>query len=662
MSSNDDIERFRREIDGLLDDVVRRQRYDLPDVDIIEFVTSDRFLNKPRLYPKQGTVLKVWFLQDQIFTQYDYDTIGQWEEDWRKSADERGEGNHGLVPGTLERIKIAKEEGREHFGEVLAIFGRRGSKNYLGALSLLYLVYGYVRMGNPQAELRLHPRKVLTGLIFAGQRRQALDNQFREVASIVQDAPIFVPLLEDVGTDVIRIHAPADFEKPPTPRRGGRLEPFCTFEIVAKESTAISGRGPAVIFEVFDEAAHIVATGANRSLDEVYDSARPAMDEFGIRAFSLLPSSPWQKASRLHQLATQVREMRPDGTPYYPEKILVQLESWDIYDDFERAHEIEMRPGGPMFQPIDKPVQAYDDQMRREERANPETFAVERRAHWAAVQDNYISPALIDPIWQPWPSPQDKLRMAIRGSLDTTYRGHVDPGKSGASTGVAIAHVAGWDDRGLPHAVFDVLQAFDPQDYPEGIIDYRGVTNNLARLLDDFMPSELSFDQFNSIETIQVLRSYVQGRKYPKRVNIIERPATASLNWNTFETFKTALNLGLVHSPYLERLELELQFLQERNGKVMPSSSGPCTTKDLVDCVAIVTYELIGEAINGYVHEGLSDLQLGASQPAGGPLSASVSVFEQLSGVGRSRARFSPGAPRSKRTPQGMPERGRHWR
>ena len=62
--------------------------------DIIEFVRSPEYLNRPNLYPRQGTLLKLIFLQTEIMTDYDFQVIEQWEQEYIRTANEKGEGNH----------------------------------------------------------------------------------------------------------------------------------------------------------------------------------------------------------------------------------------------------------------------------------------------------------------------------------------------------------------------------------------------------------------------------------------------------------------------------------------------------------------------------------------------------------------------------------------
>jgi hypothetical protein len=197
---------------------------------------------------------------------------------------------------------------------------------------------------------------------------------------------------------------------------------------------------------------------------------------------------------------------------------------------------------------------------------------------------------------------------------------------------------AGLDDRGLPHVVFDLIHSWQPQDYDGGEIDYQLVEEDIYDWAVKFMPSELTFDQFNSVSTIQTLRRRLAGTQMPKRVVVDERTATAPLNWKTYETFKTAVNMGLVHGPYHELADLELQFLQDKGtNKVDHPTAGPVQTKDVADCLAIVVYELIGDQMMSFLGKQLSDLPLGANAPGGiNPYQGqSEDALSALSGFGR---------------------------
>jgi hypothetical protein len=624
---------------------------------ITDWVTREEYLDRPLIFPRQATLLKIMFLQSELFTEYDKQVIGEWTESYEATADEHGHGNNGCQPDILERIAINKAEDRPWFRENVIVIGRRGSKGYIGGLAGSYVLWTYMGMGNPQERFGIAKDKRLSMFVFAGKKEQAKVNQWRDLVNVIKSAPCFDPYRARSLGESLTIHSPATLEQ--AKLKGVRPDDpddEAAFEILPKESTLMSGRGPASIAQFYDEMAHVVAATARASAEDVYGSATPALDTFGKYAFLYEPSSPWQQMGQFYENYCQAVEVDEEThEPVYPEKLMVQLTSWDIYKDWERANDIRIRPEGPKFIKILNPVQTYDKQMQKLERANPETFAVERRSHWAAALNAYLSPQVIAPIWKSWPNENRPMVQQQRGVLAVAYRAHGDPSKSGANFGYAIAHIEGPDERGLPHVVFDRVGAWLPADFPDHQIDYDFIAGEWEDLIDRFMPSEVTFDQFNSVQTIQQLNKHIRGAHYPKRVVVYERTATKPLNWKTYETFKTALGLHLIHAPYFELAEQELTFLQDAGGKVEPPTSGPVQTKDVADCLAIVTYELIGAQMTAFIGKTLSELPLGGAASGGvkpfSPNPRQEAAHEKLSNF---RARRHPGTGGQHRGRRGM--------
>lgn len=354
----------------------------------------------------------------------------------------------------------------------------------------------------------------------------------------------------------------------------------------------------------YDEMAHVVASGANRSAEDVYNAATPALDQFGKDAFIIAPSSPWQKSGQFYENAQHAVEVDEETCrPVYPEMLLLQLASWDIYKDWEIAHEIDLFPEGfrgdldeyvdvplPRLRQLKGAIQAFDDAMARLERANPDTFAVERRSHWANVMDAYLNETKVKQVFEAWTGRLDtygppNLIMQESGLLIYTYKAHADPSKSNCNFGLAVAH-AEPDENGTLHCVFDFLHHWEPQNFPGGIIDYDEIADFMVdRIANKFYPDEITFDQFNSVATIQKINKELIKQPGPKRVTAYERTATKELNWSRAEVFKTAINMGLVHAPYYEQAENELKFLIDKGNKVVDHpDSGPVQTKDVADC------------------------------------------------------------------------------
>jgi hypothetical protein len=134
-----------------------------------------------------------------------------------------------------------------------------------------------------------------------------------------------------------------------------------------------------------------------------------------------------------------------------------------------------------------------------------------------------------------------------------------------------------------------------------------------------FQPDEVTFDQWNSMASVPALQKLVRGAHLQKNVMVYERTATAPLNWATYETFKTALNMGFVHCPPHGELKDELRFIQKPEGqqKVIPADSGPVRTKDIADTAAIVVARLLGEQMKAYLAKDLRNQRPHMGQPGG---------------------------------------------
>ncbi len=116
-----------------------------PPFNIVDFATNPRFLGQ-RLFKRQATLLKVMTLASEAFTPYDREVIEEWTSGYQQTgdgADLRWEGIEG-TPGDLwQRIDWCRAHGRLWFDESLLIIGRRGSKNFCGAIFALWVTYQY---------------------------------------------------------------------------------------------------------------------------------------------------------------------------------------------------------------------------------------------------------------------------------------------------------------------------------------------------------------------------------------------------------------------------------------------------------------------------------------------------------------------------------------
>jgi hypothetical protein len=484
----------------------------LPVPDPITFVLGPQWLNQQRIYPRQATLLKIIFLRDDLFTDYDHKVIAEWEGMFAN------EGDHGVSPGIYERIRINKQNERKWFREVLLVMGRRAGKGHVSGLAMAYILWHYMSKGDPQAYYGISPSKKMECLIYAGKKEQARKNLYSDLVNAITDGPCFAPYISRPLGELFTVFAPADKLKMLDRKKRGLDIGFdqATFLIQPKEATLMSGRGGASFMLGFDEMAHVVASGANRSAEEIYGAATPSLDQFKKDAFIVEPSSPWQQTGQFYaNWQNSVAMNSRTGMPEYANMLMIQLASWEIYEDWEIAHEIDAFPREftgdlleymdapmPRFPQIDSAFQTYDDDMKKLETTNPATFKVERLSKWATTQDAYLDKEMIEKMWA---SPEEpnwghvNNRKGKRGRLDAYYKAHADPSSSGANFGLAIAHTEpDPNGSGFDICVFDRIHHWDPADFDDHNIDYIQVVDELWDEISGYPVDTFTVDQFSS--------------------------------------------------------------------------------------------------------------------------------------------------------------------
>ena len=586
------------------------------------------------------TLLKLIYLETETMTDYDRDVIGQWAEGFKNFH-----APIGVQPDIWDRIDYLKNNNFTHFPHVQMVMGRRASKGIMGGIVGAERIAWLYSLGSWQQHFNQVPGQVAELMVVANSLSQAVTRQFRDIRNTVINCEYLRPhIVSDKQTEFY-IRTPGDEQTIAENKLAGisTEREIATIYCKASSSVSTSGRGGTAIAIFYDEMAHMLAgTGSTKTGEEIYDAFQPSLDQFGSAAMTYLASSPFSKIGKFYDLYQQGRvtmdeynaregrlktstfveeaaaqdiDLEPDeisAAVAEPTFLVVQLPSWETYKDWDRSREILVRPNRTRtFPRWNSPVQFEPNaegspdervQFRRMQR-NPDKFKVERGAQFATVQDAYLNEVMVDRMFAN-PGWRDPLVEQYQGKLSIAYRAHADPSRTNANFGFCIAHLeeAPPDEHGIawPHVIIDVLKVWKPQDFPQHTIDYVQVGEELDGYLTRF-PSmvKMSYDQFNSAGFI------AHQKRAFTNIRIIEKTFTVRENQDRFEKFKSALNLGWVHSfkdSFAEEgqslLELELKFLQEKNGKVDKQEIGPIQTKDLSDAVMVVTTELLHESLD----------------------------------------------------------------
>ena len=625
-----------------------------------------------RLYPRQQTLYRLVFLETDLMTEYDLEVIESWRQGFLRRRD-----TFGVQPDIWERVDYLKRNGYRRFPHIQLVLGRRGSKGLIGGgLGCEQLAYFY-SLDDWQAYYDIDRGQNGVLSVVATNQNQAQRFQFADVRRTVERCKYLQPHIATSKDHYFSIRTPADIRYIAELKAAGVTveHEIASLTGVALSSSSSAGRGGVGFANFYDEMAHMVlGTGSVKSGEEIYTAWQPSLDQFAKDGLTFVPSSPFTKIGIFYRLYQEgsvwmpnyqgemvqqtERSLRLDAEEEIerltsdPEMLILQLPSWGLYEDWQRGPELI---GQTIRRPVTYPPEGElpeNLRMKRMEIKNPQKFRVERRGQFADVEGAYLDPLSVEAMFRP-PGWRPPLEAQSQGKLYYRYRIHCDPSRTGANFALAIGHteIAPCDRCGQmpdyaetfhpckaclegrepfpgmhwPHVMFDMLHVWkpgesEPDEDGRRQIDYIRVMEEIARFLERYpSTTKISFDQYDSALGIAQLR-----QRFSPRIMVGEVLFTEKENQRRMEKFKSALNLGWMHSyrdVFYEDggslLELELRFLAERQGKVVKQDIGPVTTKDLFDAVSVVATELLRDSLDRYNGRSLTTPSFGSTEAAG---------------------------------------------
>jgi hypothetical protein len=615
------------------------------DVSIVEFAESEEYCNK-RLYPRQRLLLKLIFLED--LTPEEDKLLDYW------IAGGRNGNEIEISPHIRERIKYLKENGFKHFREVVLVGGRRSSKGFVTGIALAKIMYDCLQLQDPGRHYGIDPEKEIYFSCVAGSQEQAKEFQFADFVNAVENCKAFEPHLTKSLETEFRISTAEDHRKIARFRAAGNRVQRDIAKLRGKALASNAGtlRGSATMAVAIDEMAHMIEGESKASADQVYDAIDPALDQFGADALMFCNSSPYTKIGKFFERWTEAMAVEEENPmeSQNPLMFAIRFPSWALYEgykDDEINHFNEVIQASPDWDPEERDengeyVYSEGDRKkilmaRRKEQANPDKYKVERRSIFAEVTDAYLNSVRVDIAYKGRPIGFDPNGEMQFEALDTNwgnssymfrYKAHLDPSSTTAGFGFALGHSEEFtDSQGnvSEHVVFDIIKRWQPQDFPDRVIVWEEVIDEVMIYADLFRPYEITFDQFDSTAPIQTLQKGLRNNGIGD-VRVYEKTATPEYNWKRAEIFKTGLYQGKVHMPHdtddARFSALELKFLQKKNvgGKfprVDKQEIGPVQTKDMADCIMEVTHALIGNVVMSQIYSDLSRASLSVGAAGG---------------------------------------------
>ncbi len=546
-------------------------------VSIIEF--TEEWL-KLKLYPAQRIILKV----------YNGEELDEWELDIVKLWIQKGH----LPPGILNRI----QEG-EPFRRIIMAVGRRGSKSTLSAVIALYETYRLLLKPNPQEFYTIQEGERIQIACVADSTNQADETIFSKIHSFLPKCKWLMDRLP-LGTELkpgrdIFFQTDADRNEIEQVYLDTGKRPWKA-SIQLRVYSALSGRirGRSIIVIVMDEMAHYQNREGRDNAHNISEAAVPSIMEFGPDGRVIAISSPKYESGKFFEMWSDTWQGEAKNT------IAFQVPTWAIYEHGEMRNMM---------------VKFTFDQLKEDD----ETIRFGTPAWWreygAQFQKSvslYMNPDHVERAFKL--SEELNWTWQDAGRHVFFYHVHGDPAKNGAAFPLLVAHYDetydkvfvdwGWRWR-VAKSQIDLAGPREKV-YPQGsVIYYPDVEEAGRNILDRFFVRAFTFDHWNSIGSIQELERHA-AKTGIEFVNIDEATFTGPFQYRIYEKLRTGLANEQVVCPRWQPLQQELNNVEDQGGKISSPSQGPCTTKDVADCLAVVFERCMQEAAQGVRNRNMS--------------------------------------------------------
>ena len=562
-------------------------------VGIVEFAESDEYCGKP-LYPRQQALLKLFFLEE----------MEGWEEDVLDEWINNTSGEIAISPNIRERRQKLRDEGYPHFREIMLVGGRRSSKGHMTGLSYAFKLWNQIALNDPQAFYGIDRDKQIYFTIIATSEDQAKKYQFADVKGAILSCAAMQPYIARMMAKEIHIRTPQDIKRMNTSQLAhGNIEYPSSLIVRASAANSSSVRGEATMMLDMDEMAHMMeGVNTKSSAEEIFEAANPALDQFGKWALIFENSSPYTKIGKFYENYCFAMNIGEDGSKTQNDidfrMLAFQFPSWELYRGW-RAKKHILKIDSPIAAPPEE-----SEPMRLEEKKNPDTFKVERRAQFAEVIEGFLNPEMVDMCFAPFNGRYLRTKLTRAGlGPENRIKIHGDPATTDKNFGFLVAHVEFEEDsqeRIVPHCIVDLATAWMPAEAENHTLNFLDIQDEILEHIINFQPDSITFDQFQSNALINYLRRE-SGKRGVAGMSIQEVTATEKVNLRRAEIAKTAINLGLVHIPHEDRfdelLKNELKFLQKKGNRIIHQDAGPIQTKDIADCLFECIYYLLGSYI-----------------------------------------------------------------
>lgn len=548
--------------------------------DIIEFCNSKRYLNLLgsgiKLHPMQNIILKTFY---------------------------RGQRGNEHLKLTHEETKILFEEkmqsvldkyhSEHNFRELVLVLGRRSGKDFMTSLIALYESMKLLELpgGSPFKYYNIAPGNPIYIITVATSADQARI-LFNEIKAKMQTSEYFKNRIGKIEADRIWLLTPEDkklnnelvAQGMDTAKTAGSVV------IMSGHSNSDGLLGKRVFCLLLDEVASFKTTGGATSGDRIYAALGPATADFAYPAADgkrvldskiVSISSPRAEEGVLYKLWAD--------TPAVPRRLAFKLPTWKVNRQF---NEMDLRTEYKFM--------------------SPNQFAMEFGAEFSGTAgEKFIAEQYIAKCQKA--GMELGLDQRIRGIPGMVYYAHLDPASTSHNYALVVLHVEERirikeNEHGVPTRekfklfVVDHIKFWQPA--PDKAISVHEVDNYIIDLAKRFKFALVTYDEWNSLASIQKLRA--------KGIPTKATPFRKAYKMSIYDHLEHLMINGQLALPYkgndAELLYAELKYLKRIYGpqgfKIKPDEEAPVNTDDFCDALAGACGIALETAYGGYAKSG----------------------------------------------------------
>lgn len=461
-------------------------------VDVITFCEDKNYLN----FLGQDPAIELWPMQRIVLKLFYRGTEGNEhlhltddEIDYLRQIAKEEKLDYEPKYGGFEQVIDKYKRGTE-FTHLLLIMGRRSSKTMMVSIIAAYECYKLCECpeGNPHKRYKIAPDKPIHIINAAVSEAQALDPLFAEIEARIFRSPYFLGKVNHDASIKGKLYVLTDADKRENARRLDRgIKTLTPGSIILMSGHSNSGslRGHATKCLLLDEFAHFVTTSGRSSGDEVYNALTPSMKQFGKQGKIVILSDPRGKEGMFWKLFTlaQKRNIKEDGIIEHPhdDYLALQIPTWRMNPQEEFS---------------------YKSLSEQERPKDPSAFLSTWGARFMGAEGmKFFDSTKVD-------SCVDGRRSEIEHpDPNTTYYIHLDPATTNHNYALCMVHTQNYVNAQMTmkRKVFvDLVRFWTPSD--QGPVKIKDVEDTIVSLCRRFRVAAVTFDSFQSQQTIQNLR------------------------------------------------------------------------------------------------------------------------------------------------------------